>query len=336
MSGPTKTQIHFAQKFGKRYKVKPSDLLDVIQHESNFDPLATEHGGSVSNTPSESQGGGLTQFIPSTANQYGVQYGGSKHAQKTQIRGEAHYLHDLGYGGGSPSEVSHALAGYYGAASPYASDVISSQQYAKYDKKNVSIPGVGKGKTTTKGKTKTVQTAAAVDNSAARAQLALSFIQNPNKDFTDYLNYEQQKAALADVPAQTQTITKPGKQKNVQSANTVKSKGGPTLTGPSTHEIVEIGHWAENKFGLNVGENPHFGGVAPVHATNSYHYSGRAIDVSGDPATMRKFAHAVAKRYGSKLAELFWQGAGGINYDNGQPVAQGFVSDHTDHVHVAI
>jgi hypothetical protein len=35
--------------------------------------------------------------------------------------------------------------------------------------------------------------------------------------------------------------------------------------------------------GLHVGENPHFGGVTPVHVQGSYHYKGEAIDVSGDP-----------------------------------------------------
>lgn len=37
----------------------------------------------------------------------------------------------------------------------------------------------------------------------------------------------------------------------------------------------------------------------------------------------------------SPLLELFWQGEGGINAKNGKKVPQGFVSGHTDHVHVA-
>ena len=37
----------------------------------------------------------------------------------------------------------------------------------------------------------------------------------------------------------------------------------------------------------------------------------------------------------SRLLELFWQGAGGINAKNGKKVPQGFVSGHQDHVHVA-
>jgi hypothetical protein len=38
---------------------------------------------------------------------------------------------------------------------------------------------------------------------------------------------------------------------------------------------------------------------------------------------------------GSQIKELFWQGQGGVNIKDGKRVAQGFVSGHTDHVHVA-
>lgn len=75
--------------------------------------------------------------------------------------------------------------------------------------------------------------------------------------------------------------------------------GGPThSTGPHVHaaftdpklELAAIG-WAQ-QHGLNVGENPYVGSVAPVHASRSYHTQtfpglfngrrlGQAIDVTG-------------------------------------------------------
>lgn len=61
--------------------------------------------------------------------------------------------------------------------------------------------------------------------------------------------------------------------------------------GPKT--IVELGKLAES-MDLHVGENPHFGGVTPVHVADSYHYKGQAIDVSGDAHKMAAFAKAVA------------------------------------------
>lgn len=66
-------------------------------------------------------------------------------------------------------------------------------------------------------------------------------------------------------------------------------------SGPK--QVVELGKLALS-MGLHVGENPHFGGVDPVHAPNSYHYKGQAIDVSGDPKKMAAFARKVEEIYG--------------------------------------
>jgi hypothetical protein len=67
--------------------------------------------------------------------------------------------------------------------------------------------------------------------------------------------------------------------------------------------LLSLGRLAQG-MGLHVGENPAFGGVDPVHVQDSYHYGrtkgrehDRAIDVSGDPAAMRKFAKKVAQIY---------------------------------------
>lgn len=65
--------------------------------------------------------------------------------------------------------------------------------------------------------------------------------------------------------------------------------------GPKT--VVELGKLAQ-QMGLHVGENPHFGGVAPVHSPHSYHYRGEAIDVSGDPRKMNAYARRVEQLYG--------------------------------------
>lgn len=51
------------------------------------------------------------------------------------------------------------------------------------------------------------------------------------------------------------------------------------------------------QMGLNVGENSAFTGrkVTGGHAPNSFHYEDKAIDVSGDPAAMRKFARMMLR-----------------------------------------
>lgn len=61
--------------------------------------------------------------------------------------------------------------------------------------------------------------------------------------------------------------------------------------------IVELGKIAR-RLGLHVGENPHFGGVHPVHVEGSYHYRNQAIDVSGDAGAMAAYAHRVARLFG--------------------------------------
>lgn len=102
--------------------------------------------------------------------------------------------------------------------------------------------------------------------------------------------------------------------------------------------VVYIGRQAEKKFGLNVGENPAFGGVAPVHVEDSYHYRtdakgrGEAIDVSGAPEKMMAFDQWVAKKWGKGVTELFYDP--GISIKEGQVI--GSIGGHEDHVHVAV
>lgn len=88
--------------------------------------------------------------------------------------------------------------------------------------------------------------------------------------------------------------------------------------------------------GLRVGEHPDFGGVDPVHVQGSYHYKGRAIDVSGDTNRLSRFANQMDRLYGPRLTELFWNGPRPANRKNGARRGAGFVSGHTNHVHVAV
>jgi len=95
-------------KAARRYNQNPALLAAQIQIESGFNPGAT----------SSAAAGGLSQFIPSTAQQYGVQYGTSKAAQKSQIMGQAHYMSDLGARRGDRQSFIQATGGYYGALDP--------------------------------------------------------------------------------------------------------------------------------------------------------------------------------------------------------------------------
>ena len=95
--------------------------------------------------------------------------------------------------------------------------------------------------------------------------------------------------------------------------------------------IVAIGKVAEQQFGLTVGENPHFGGVNPVHVENSNHYAGLAIDVTGPAKQLAAFDRWLANNLGDQLSELFYDP--GISLKHGQRI--GSIGGHGTHVHVA-
>jgi len=85
--------------------------------------------------------------------------------------------------------------------------------------------------------------------------------------------------------------------------------------GDGVKKVVSAGKLLQG-MGLNVAENPYFGtGKVGKHAFGSYHYAGRAIDVTGPPAQLDA---AYAKLKGTNPAELLWRTAG-----------------HYDHLHVA-
>lgn len=121
------------------------------------------------------------------------------------------------------------------------------------------------------------------------------------------------------------------------SPGSVRRLGGDV---PTPHLLLQLAYTAQNQFSLHVGEfcppEHCFGTVHHVHAPNSYHYKGRAFDTSGSQANMRAFAAYADDNYGPQLTELFWNGPGARNRKNGAREPAGFVSDHTDHVHVAV
>jgi hypothetical protein len=63
----------------------------------------------------------------------------------------------------------------------------------------------------------------------------------------------------------------------------------------SESDAVRIGKWAE-RMGLTVREQSHFDPVDPVHTGGSFHYTDRAVDVSGDPKKLRKLARKIKRR----------------------------------------
>ncbi len=97
---------------------------------------------------------------------------------------------------------------------------------------------------------------------------------------------------------------------------------GPAVTGTNYQKLMSAWKTAE-RFGLTV--TSYKGGR---HAPNSYHYSGRAIDVAGSPAAMARFYRYMES---SRPTEMFYDPIGGIKH--GQNI--GAIGGHRDHVHIA-
>jgi len=185
------------------------------------------------------------------------------------------------------------------------------------------------------GRTRTTTTITpGVDNSRERALLVQQFLGNDN---SDVLDFAMQARNLQDIPEQRTSTTQrlPGSSSSPSSGGSRRASArgipgshksnqllelfydpqggwkrgqsiGPigghsdhvhVAAGPRT--VVQLGKLAQ-QMGLHVGENPRFGGVAPVHVQNSYHYKGEAIDVSGSPAKMAAYARRVRRIYGLK------------------------------------
>lgn len=107
---------------------------------------------------------------------------------------------------------------------------------------------------------------------------------------------------------------------------------------------VAAGQYARS-MGLNVSENPYFGGVDPVHVKGSDHYRtlgkyqgrpyGAAIDVSGDPGKLhRYFRWLEANRKKLGLDDEFYTPMG-YSYDEGRRVAGFTIPHHDTHVHAS-
>ncbi|MBI5542718.1 MAG: peptidoglycan-binding protein [Deltaproteobacteria bacterium] len=94
------------------------------------------------------------------------------------------------------------------------------------------------------------------------------------------------------------------------------------LTGSNHEKLMSALRTAES-MGLRV--TSYMGGR---HAPNSYHYSGRAIDVAGSREAMSRFYRTMAQ---SNPTELFYDPMGGIK--RGRSV--GALGGHRDHVHIA-
>jgi cell wall-associated NlpC family hydrolase len=124
LSPAERSVVPLARKAHRKYPDVPvSVILAQDRQESDFNPAAISSAGAQ----------GLSQFIPGTAASYGVKYGTGRKEQQSQVTGQAHYLHDLGYAKDPQAALSSYSGGY--AASDYNNPVLEgAADYKALDK----------------------------------------------------------------------------------------------------------------------------------------------------------------------------------------------------------
>lgn len=96
--------------------------------------------------------------------------------------------------------------------------------------------------------------------------------------------------------------------------------------------IVDLGTRLQNNFGLKIVEHPEFGGVTDVHAPNSYHKYGEALDIQdwrgGDGEGAEGFDGVGYVQRTKNLRNLL-SGAGA------EVIGPGDMAGHDTHLHLA-
>jgi len=293
----------------RKYGIPESVIKGLIQVESGGDITAVSPAHAF----------GLTQFIPSTARQYGVR----PNDATSQIMGAAHYLSDLGFARDPHLALSsyNAGPGNPGAAGNYADKVLgAAKRYGGGESLNVA----GGARISSQG---TSGTAAPQRPNLFAALERLTGMTNPGS--TAERNYgllakifDSKQAAAAPTPS-----SGGGLLGAVAASNPLGSHGG---------RLDEIVSELAKRFGLTVtsgrrsaADNQRVGG-----SPTSLHLSDRARDLGGTPENLRKAAEYAASHYGSNLGELFYDPLG-YYVKKGKRVA-GSIGGHGDHLHIGI
>ena len=230
---------------GQQYGISP-DLLSAQQYvESGWNPAAVSPKGAF----------GISQFLPSTAQYYGVQPGTSQAAVDSQINGEANYMSQLYQQEGSwtgaleaynagPNGVANAANN---GAATYASEILS---LAGNGGGGAPKSSGGTGETTTTTTTSSVTSTGFLHSfeKVMRPSLGL----NPFSDVADAIDMAIVRGGLAIVGllmvGAGLTIIVGGTLGTVLGMGSGGGSGGPKVN--SNEEIVGV---IDNKKNINPG-----------------------------------------------------------------------------------
>ena len=293
------------EKSSKKYGIPESVLAGDIEQES----------GGIPVNPSSAGAEGLTQFIPSTAAQYGVKYGSSKADEESQIEGQAHYLHNLG----GTKDIKSALEGYLGEHGPqgeaYANSVLSK---AKADEGAAkSAPGHTKAttdheKAVTKDKTATEQHTKALGGGAttgtgsgtSSTSAAEKAASKGEAEKAKALKAEEAalKAKLAkEETAQKTALTSYESKMEAEAVKAGAQRKGAIAQELAEHKTEEAARVAGLKSGEKIGEATQKAAEAQRTADNK---KGLAEISAITHGSLSKMSEGVVKEHGGALKVL--------------------------------
>jgi hypothetical protein len=144
------------------------------------------------------------------------------------------------------------------------------------------------------------------------------------RDLTGLFNVTR---SLVGLPALTTSIYAPGPPQQKRPYTRLGAQpGGGAAPRRGGRSLNFLEHYA-SPYGLTVTST-----TGGKHVKNSYHYRGRAVDLSGSPARMRALAQSALK-HPQDFVEMFYDPIG-LYIKNGK-VYKGAIGGHSDHVHLA-
>lgn len=293
-----------ARRAAAKYGVDQGIFLAMIQQESGFNPNVTSPAGAQ----------GIAQFIPSTAKSYGVNLGDGRVTD--DLEGAARYLRDnLKRTGGN---YTKALSIYNSGRPDGYLSIPETKNYVRniraMSKRYGSDPSVksggnvsSQGDKNPQTQTKTTVTGAGFDPGPGASALAQLAQQQARPTVQTTVPTPPQFAASAAMPQGYQAPSAAPVQQQPSGLTDLLSQIG--AGGQSLPQVDVKTETSTSSSGGSSGESS--GGSS----------GGSRKGLKGD--------------FGGQLKELFYNGPGGVNVDNGKRVPKGFVSGHTDHVHVA-
>jgi len=307
----------------RRYKVPRRVLKGLIKVESGGDPNAVSGAGAR----------GLTQFMPGTAKGYGVQFGSSPGAQRSQVLGAAHYLHDLGFSKDPKLALSsyNAGPGNPGAAGDYADKVLAAAGGGPLKISGPTGPAGGTSPEAPQGPS-IFGTLASLSRATDPDSIATS-----NYDFLNQLQMlsgPEKEAAGATGAAMLGTV-QPGVAGDMSllKGHPIDRPGvktGQGILNFASQVAAQYGH--PITLGTGTKHNKY-----STSGLVSAHYSGNALDLPAVGKPLIAMGQAALIAAGMDPAEARKQTGGLYNVGNHQIIfntQEG--GDHTNHLHVGL